>query len=584
MTATTRPTLPVADSKTVRDFVRALLRSRRRPMLGVVAWFALATVCGLAIPALVGDLVDRLATGASIKLPLIMLAFAAFLLVQAVLTRTARLAAAKLGEATLSSLRVDFVHRVMAVPVSMVEDAGSGDFISRMSRDVNAMSNAVRTGAPSILIAGVSVILTVIATAVVSPLALLCSLVVVPVFFFSCRWYLRRARPAYLAQSAAYADLTDALTETVAGAKTVEALGRQQIRMGLTDDRIAAAYAAECATLRLRTGWFPAVDIGYYMPVIATLLVGGLGYTRGWVSLGAVVTSVLYARALIDPLDELLTWLDELQVASASLARIIGVEQAAEPAVESAAQPVGSEIVAREVRFAYRPGHDVLIGIDLALKPGERLAIVGPSGAGKSTLGRLLAGVNAPASGTITCGGVELTQLSITDRRREVALVTQEHHIFIGTIRDNVALAKPGADDDAVFTALDAVDAGWVRDLAEGLDTEVGAGGHGLTPGQAQQIALSRVVLGDPHTVVLDEATAALDPRAARHLERSLAAVLAGRTVVAIAHRLHTAYDADRVAVMDHGRIVEIGSHDDLLAREGRYSALWTAWHVGTRN
>jgi ABC-type multidrug transport system fused ATPase/permease subunit len=213
--------------------------------------------------------------------------------------------------------------------------------------------------------------------------------------------------------------------------------------------------------------------------------------------------------------------------------------------------------------------------------PGERLAVVGPSGAGKSTLGRLLAGIHPPRTGHVSVGGVPLVELPLEDLRRHVVLVTQEHHVFVGSLAENLLLARPDAQLAELRDALAVVDAlAWVDGLSHGLDTKVGSGGHSITPAQAQQIALARIVLADPHTLVLDEATSLLDPRAARHLERSLGAVLAGRTVVAIAHRLHTAHDAHRVAVVDGGRITELGSHDELMASGGAYAELWHSWRA----
>ncbi|MGB0101161.1 MAG: ABC transporter ATP-binding protein, partial [Nocardioides sp.] len=402
----------------------------------------------------------------------------------------------------------------------------------------------------------------------------------VPPLVIGLRWYLKRAKAGYLRESATYSQINATLTETVEGARTVEALGLRDERVRAVDADIEQSYWAERYTLYLRTVFFPSMETAYLIPTVTTLLFGGYLYTQGEVTLGAVTTATLYVQMLIDPVDRIVSILDELQLGAASLARLLGVAQVPDDREATGREPDGEKIDAQDVRFSYVEGRDVLHGVDLSVGVGERIAMVGPSGAGKSTLGRLLAGIHPPRTGSVTVGGVGLTELPLGDLRGHVALVTQEHHVFAGTLRDNLALARPGSHDADLRGALAAVDAlAWVEALPDGLQTEVGSGGRALSAAQAQQVALARLVLADPHTLVLDEATSLIDPRAARHLERSLAAVLEGRTVIAIAHRLFSAHDADRVAVVEDGRIAELGSHDELVAAGGSYAALWDSWH-----
>jgi len=576
-----RQMLPVASTAEVRRYARGLMRRHPREWSVALTLHGVAAVAGLAMPWLIGQLVQAIQDGTTTTtVDKVALAIVGFVLVQSVLVRFAKLASAKLGERMLAELREDFVDRTLAIPLSTVERAGTGDLLTRTSRDVDALSHSVRFAVPEILIAVVTLVFSAGALLIVGPLLALPCLLGVPVLWAGSRWYLRRAPQGYLRESAAYSDLTDGLAETVEAARTVEALGGQQLRIERTNTDIRRSFAAERYTLYLRTIFFPLMEVGYLVPVVATLLIGGWYYSQGWANLFQVTAATLYVQQLIDPVDRLLSWLDELQVGQASLARLLGVSNVANDRQESGRRPDGDRLEATDVRFSYVDGRDVLHGISLSMTPGERLAMVGPSGAGKSTLGRLIAGIHGPRTGSVTVGRVPLTELPLGELRQHVALVTQEHHVFLGTLRENVALARPEVSDAEIRTALEAVDAWqWAQLLPAGLDTELGSGNVTLSPAHAQQLALARLVIADPHTLVLDEATSLIDPRAARHLERSLAAVLDGRTVIAIAHRLFSAHDADRVAVVEDGRITELGPHHELAAAGGAYAALWRSWH-----
>lgn len=263
---------------------------------------------------------------------------------------------------------------------------------------------------------------------------------------------------------------------------------------------------------------------------------------------------------------------------AARVARVSGPATGAEAAGPDSSGGFDAALHIEGVHFAYRDGQEVLHGVTLDVDGGETVAIVGPSGAGKSTLGRLIAGINAPAAGSVRIGRAEVSSMPESALHTAVAMVTQEHHVFLGSLAYNMRLAKRDATDEEIRSALEAVEATWVDDLEDGLETKIGSGGLALTPPQAQQLALARIVLLDPAVLVLDEATSQLNPTEARSLERALGRVLKGRTVVSIAHRLYTAHDADRVAVMIDGRVAEYGSHDELTARGGEYAALWNAW------
>lgn len=572
--------LPIAGPTEVRRAAVRLMGQDGRAVAAMLTLNGLAAAAGLGGPWLLGRIIDDVRGGAGVgHVDRLALGILCFALAQLLLGRFARYAAHRFGERTLARIRERFVDRSLALPASVVERAGAGDLLTRGTADVATVGTTLRDAGPEVSVALVQILLILVAMLAVNPMLGVCGLLCLSGIWFATRWYLHRAHAGYLAEGAANSALIEILTSTATGARTVEALGLQGRRIAAAAEAVEHCRVTRTYTLNLRTVLFPVVEFSYIAPVAGILLLGAALRDTGAVTTGAVVACALYFWKLSEPLDKVLLWLDQLQRSNASFARVEGIGQVDAPVVTGGGRPQDDRIDVVDVRYAYQGERDVLHGVDLTVRPGERLAVVGPSGAGKSTLGRLLAGAETPRTGRVTVGQVPVAELDPAQLRRHVVLVSQEHHVFLGTVRDNLLIAAPAATDQDLHAVLAAVDIDWVDELSDGLDTELGAGGLRLDAQQAQQLALARVVLADPHTLILDEATSLLDPTTARHTERSLAAVLKERTVIAIAHRLHTAHDADRIAVMDGGRVTELGSHEELLAADGAYAALWKSWH-----
>ena len=481
--------LPIATGDELRAQARRLGRRNRRALLGLVGLYAAAATAGLAGPPLLGALVQSVQDGTTTKhVDEIIGLLAIFLVVETILTWFARRASFVLSEKIFAELREDFMRRVLALPLSTVERAGTGDLVSRTTADVDSLARTVRFAIPETLIAGITTLLTVAAALWVNPLAALPAIVGVPLLFFSTRWYLKRAPAGYLWERASYATLAGTVSETVEGGRTVDALNLREKRVRRIDDDLDNAYRAEMRTLFLRTVWFPTAEFAYVLPVATALAWGGYLVSQGQATIGEVTAVSLYMVKLADPVDRLISWLDEIQIGATSFARLVGIVRVPPDREAKDDEPENERMRAEDVRYAYYADRDVLHGIDLDLEPGERVAVVGPSGAGKSTLGRLLAGIHPPREGLVEVGGVRLVDLPLDALRKEVALVTQEQHVFVGTLAENLRLARPEATDEQLVDALAAVDAlDWVQVLPEMLNTVVGAGGHPLDarPGAA---------------------------------------------------------------------------------------------------
>jgi ATP-binding cassette subfamily C protein len=499
---------------------------------------------------------------------------------EAVLGGLATALVAVAGERALADLRETVLQRALDLPLADVERTPSGDLLARVTGDVEAVSRSFREALPQLVGAVLTVALTLVGLVVLDWRLALAGLAVAPIHVLATRWYLRRSGPVYAAERVALGARTSQVVETVAGSATVRAFRWQRAHGGLVAGASARAIERSLVAARLRSRFFATLNGAELVGLASVLAVGYAAVAADVVSVGEATAGALYFHRLFNPFNAMLGLLDTAQDAGAALARLVGVAAVAPPAQPvSPVAPRDASVRLSGVTHEYVPGHPVLRDVHLQVAPGERVAVVGPSGAGKSTLAKLVAGVHEPTAGGVRLGGRTPADLGREGLRRTVALVTQEVHVFAGTLADDLRLVRPDARDEELLAALAAVSArGWVEALPAGLATVVGEGGHPLAPARAQQLALARLVLANRPVVVLDEATAEAGAAGARVLEAAAARATAGRTVVVVAHRLTQAARADRVVVLDAGRVVEQGPHGDLVTAGGPYARLWSAW------
>jgi ATP-binding cassette, subfamily B, bacterial len=575
-----------ASPGTVWRHARVLVRPVRGRYVGAGIAVVVSTLITLAGPALV-----RYAVDAGIKkhtthpLNVAALIFLGLACLKPFAVRAQILLAATAGECFLGALRTATFEKLQALPLGFFEQERAGVLVSRLTSDVQSLTEFVRDALVEVAGSALQIVLTVTALLILSPKLAAVSLIALPILVLSSWSFHHSAGRAYHAIRDRVAETLTALQEGLAGIRVVQAFRREKRTLDEYRPRSQAQVRAWRRASFVNIRLFAVLPLAQASALIGVLLVAATMYRRGSISIGTITAFVLYLIQLFDPIGRFTEWLGDFRQGLAALAKIVGLLEAPNAIVEApdaVELPQHGELVLRDVTFGYDSARPVVQGVSLEVEPGAHVALVGATGAGKSSLAKLLTRQYDPREGHIELAGVDLRNATLESLHRRIVMLPQEGHLFSGTIADNVRLAQPDASDEEVQRALRRIGAlDRFESLPEGLETDVQTRGLRLSAGERQLVGIARVALADPAVIVLDEATSSLDPGTEAAVERALAAVAEGRTVVTIAHRLSTAERADRVVLMEHGRVVEVASHDELVEQGERYARLWASWQAG---
>jgi len=565
---------------------RGLIRPVRGRYLGAAAAVIVSTLITLAGPALVRYAIDAgISKHDRGPLDAAAAAFLVLALAKPFVVRAQTLLAASAGERFLGSLRTATFDKLQALPLGFFERERAGVLVSRLTSDVQSLTEFIREALIEVVGSGLQIALTVVVLVILSPTLALVSLVALPILIASSWTFHHSAGRVYHAIRDRVADTLTALQEGLAGVRVVQAFRREGRTLETYNPRSQAQVHAWRKASFVNIRLFTMIPLAQTVALIAVLLVAASMYRNGSISTGTIAAYVLYLVQLFDPIARFSEWLGEFRQGLAALGKIVGLLRTPNSIVEQDGAielPARGALALSRVTFGYDGDRAVVHDVTVDFAVGEHVALVGATGAGKSTLAKLLTRQYDPQHGEIAFGGVDLREATLGSLHRRIVVLPQEGHLFSGTIADNIRLAQPEASAEEVVRALERIGARErFESLPNGLQTDVQTRGLRLSAGERQLVGIARVALADPAVIVLDEATSSLDPATEAAVERALAAVAAGRTVVTIAHRLSTAERADRVVVMEQGRAVEVASHDELVEQGERYAKLWASWQAG---
>ncbi len=586
-----RTDLSKEESRYIRARSRKLLFSMLAPMkakLGGAAVLVLfSTAMRVAGPALIALGIDwalpRAVEGELGSLWLVVSGYLSAALLSAVLIYFFLMITAKVSQKMLFALRNRMFVHTQKLSVEFHERYTAGRVIARQTSDLESIKELLAGGMGQLVVGLLFMLFTAIALLILDPISFLVLLGSFLPLGILTRWFQVQTNRGFRKQRVASAKLIQYFVETMTGIRAVKAFRKEKRNEEHFGGLVENYRGLNAKLIQLFGIYDPGLILIGNITVAAVLLVGGLRVIEGDLGIGALTAAILYARRFFDPMEDIAIFYNSYQSASSALEKISGVLEE-EPSVPEPAQPTKisqakGEILFAAVEFKYNSGPVVLHEMDLEIPAGQTIALVGTTGAGKSTLAKLVSRFYDPSKGSVKLDGIDLREIANDDLRREVVMVTQEAYLFSGSVADNILLGRPDASFEDVVAAAKAVGADeFIRSLPEGYDTDVNKRGGRVSAGQRQLISFARAFLANPAVLILDEATSSLDIPSERMVQQGLKTLLAGRTAIIIAHRLSTVAIADRVLVMEHGRVIEDGSPAELAAGSGKFAKLYKAW------